>query len=213
MKLSKAYTRTAYFVVVTSPTATDPSQPGLASCYAGPVAAGAGCIIPVTFAPVAGRVLSGNYTDTLAIMATVQPAAPSAPAAVAVTIKGVPLSATDIPWVSYSIPGGSSVATAAPVGLSAAAGNRATQAITLTNETDATLTPVTDTLGGSSVFTVANGCSVLLGPGAPCTVTVTFAPPRGAAAGTLYTGALTITDGFSGTTYYYSLTGTIPAAD
>jgi hypothetical protein len=181
---------------------SDPTIAG--SCFAGPVAANGGtCIIPVQFKPVAGKATTpatGAYADTLTVKATILPA--GATLAVAVPIAGVPLSANDIQQITYTVPTGFGTFPATGPGKSSTA-----QVITILNNTDQTVSGITAS-SNLAVFSVTNGCATAPLAGKTCTVSVELKVPTGTAAGTNYSGTLTVTDPLNGASTY-TLTGSV----
>lgn len=145
------------------------------------VANGASCTMNVTFTPNA----TGAFSSTLEITDS----ASNSPQAVSVTgtgVTAVTLSKTSLSFGTVFI------------GSSATA-----PAITLTNNQSVALTGISISVNSSS-FSQVNTCGTSIGPGAKCTITVTFSPKS---AGAL-TGAVTISDSGSNSPQSISLKGT-----
>lgn len=146
----------------------------------GSVGAGGSCTINVRFTPSA----SGTRTATL----DVTDDANNSPQSVSLTGTGqapVTLSATSISFGNVLV--GSS-ATAAPV--------------TLTNNQSVSLTGINISVTGAG-FSQVNTCGTSIGPGAQCTITVTFAPQSTGS----QTGTVTISDSASNSPQTISLKG------
>jgi hypothetical protein len=144
------------------------------------VANGGSCTINVTFTPNA----TGAFSSTLEITDS----ASDSPQAVSVSGTGVvavSLSATSVSFGTVFV--GSS-STASPV--------------TLTNNQSVPLTNISISVNSSS-FSQVDTCGTSIGPGAQCTITVTFSPKS---AGAL-TGTVTISDSGGGASQI-SLKGT-----
>jgi hypothetical protein len=75
--------------------------------------------------------------------------------------------------------------------------------VTLTNNQSVSLTNISVSVAGAG-FSQVNTCGTSIGPGAKCTITVTFAPKTSGAV----TGAVTITDNASNSPQSISLKGT-----
>jgi hypothetical protein len=145
------------------------------------VASGGSCVINVTFTPSA----SGARTATL----NVTDDAGNSPQTVSISGTGqvpVTLSTTSLSFGTVLI---GSKATAAPV--------------TLTNNQSVSLTNISISVAGAG-FSQVNTCGTGIGPGAKCTITVTFTPKTSGAV----TGAVTITDSASNSPQSISLKGT-----
>ncbi|HEY1658702.1 MAG TPA: choice-of-anchor D domain-containing protein [Candidatus Sulfotelmatobacter sp.] len=144
------------------------------------VANGASCTLNVTFTPNA----TGAFSSTLEITDS----ASNSPQAVSVAgtgVTAVTLSRTSLSFGTVFI--GSSVT--AP-------------AITLTNNQSVALTGISISVNSSS-YSQVNTCGTSIGPGAKCTITVTFSPKS---AGAL-TGTVTISDSGSNSPQSISLQG------
>ncbi len=212
LAVSAAAPSTAYFTVATDKTNT---------CFgtgASATPAGGSCVIPMTFSPVGGGAATDTYSAKLVITATVTPAAAGS-TAVPVAIAAVSLTATDIPWISYT-PAPSTRTT--PVTLTFAGGGTttpATQTITVVNNSDKGLamapffSGVTATPGAVAYpFAIlSNTCKGRTGgPGQTCTITITSTLLTGGTA----SGALTINDGITpSVSYLLSATNTANASD
>jgi FG-GAP-like repeat/Abnormal spindle-like microcephaly-assoc'd, ASPM-SPD-2-Hydin/FG-GAP repeat len=144
------------------------------------VAAGASCVISITFTPTA----PGTRTGTI----TINDNAPGSPQTVSLTGSGV------IPGVTLS-----------PTTLSFRAQFVSTisgpQAVMLTNTGTATL--IITSLAASGDFAQTNTCGSSVAAGASCTISVTFSPTQ---AGTT-TGTIRIKDDATGSPQVVPLTG------
>jgi hypothetical protein len=144
------------------------------------VANGGSCTINVTFTPSS----TGAFSSTLEIADS----ASNSPQTVSVSgtgVTAVTLSSTSLSFGTVFI--GSS-STASPV--------------TLTNNQSISLTNISISVSSPS-FTQVNTCGTSIGPGAKCTITVTFSPKS---AGAL-TGAVSISDSGSNSPQSISLKG------
>jgi len=144
------------------------------------VANGASCTINVTFTPNA----TGAFSSTLEITDS----ATNSPQAVTVSGTGVTAVTLSTSSISYGTVFVGSSSTATPV--------------TLTNNQTVSLTNISIAVNSTS-FSQVNTCGTSIGPGAQCTITVTFSPQ---AAGAL-TGAVTISDSGSNSPQTISLKG------
>jgi hypothetical protein len=144
------------------------------------VGAGGSCTVSVTFDPAA----SGARSATLNVIDN----ASNSPQTVGLTGTGiapVTLSATSLSFGTILV------------------GNSATaHPVTLTNNQNVNLTNINISVTGAA-FSQVNTCGTSIGPGAKCTITVTFAPKTSGA----QTGAITITDSASNSPQSISLKG------
>ena len=151
------------------------------------VAAGASCIITVTFKPTAAGALSASLhvTDN----------AYGSPQAVAFAGTG----AAAAPAVSLS-------ASALTFGSTIVGSSNTAPAVTLTNTGSGplTITGIAITGTNATSFSETNTCGTSVAKGASCSITITFKPT---AAGTL-TASLGITDNAAGSPQKLTLTGT-----
>ena len=151
------------------------------------VAAGASCVITVTFKPT----VAGSLTGSLHVTDN----AYGSPQAVALAGTG----AAAAPVVKLS-------ASALTFGSTLVGSSNSAPAITLTNTGSGTLTISSIAITGTNAtsFSENNTCGTSVAKGASCTITITFKPTE---AGTL-TAALGITDNAAGSPQKLTLTGT-----
>jgi subtilase family serine protease len=151
------------------------------------VAAGASCVITVTFKPVAAGALSASLhiTDN----------AFGSPQAVALAGTG----AAAAPTVTLS-------ASALTFGSTTVGSSNTAPAITLTNSGTGALTITSIAITGTNAtsFSATNTCGTSVAKGASCSITITFKPT---AAGTL-TASLGVTDNATGSPQKVTLSGT-----
>jgi len=201
MTVGTATVTTKYFTVIMNPGVSGITNP----CQGkGQIGSGHNCQIEVLFKPVAGESAGTTpgytYSDTLTIPATSKNNIDG-------TVTHLPslqvaLNANDIPWVEYAT-------TYNPLTFTATHGHTsAAQIITVTNETDSSLT-----IGASITPPFAVGsnstCNSAMLSGGSCKIYVVFAPPSNAppSNGNPDLGTLSISDGLTNPTF--SLKGTV----
>jgi hypothetical protein len=203
----------AYFAPITDPTATDPTQPALLSCFNGSVAAGGSCIIPVQFKPKAGMATNdtaGTYQATLTITTTVAPA--NGASAVTETAQAT-LLATDIQSITYNPAFGFTLT------FTGTAGTAVPSTIAVFNNSDSGMSLSTPSVSNVSTnytsttnpFAVSTTCSGTTGAaGKTCAITVkaTVTKSKPTAGSNTATGTITFTDPSSGQQVSYTLNAT-----
>lgn len=163
------------------------------TCVAGAsLAAGASCVVAVTFHPTA----TGAATGTL----TITDSAPGSPHVIALSGTG----ATPAPAVTLLDSAGA-VATSLTFPTESVSGHSPAQAVTVENTGSAALN-ITK-IASTGDYTEVSDCGTSLSAGAKCTVGVTFAPTGSGARA----GSLTVTDNATGSPQTVTLNGTANA--
>ena len=172
----------------------NPSDFSLTNGCGTTLAAGANCVLNVSFTPGA----AGNFSAIV----TVADNAAGSPQTATLSGTGTAVAAPQAVLAPTSIGFGSEV-----IGTASTA-----QIITLSNPGNATLNISSIALGGANpaVFGLTNGCGATLAAGANCSLSVAFAP---SSAG-VFSANLTVTDNASNSTQVATLsgTGTVPPA-
>jgi polygalacturonase len=177
--------------------ATDGTNTCLQVTAANPLTQGMSCNLTVIFTPLPDKGGAGGaYSGTLTVSAKGQGLTTD-------TLTPVPvqLTAQDIAWVNYTPAAGA-------LNFPGTGGAKVTDKITVTNNTDGTITLNPGLSGVSATpasvttpFTVTNGCSASVAAGASCTISVASKLPVGGAA----SGTLSFTDPVTGSKVFYTL--------
>jgi hypothetical protein len=174
---------------VTGANAADFTESGTTcSTTGGTIAAGASCMINVTFTPASAGSFIGGIT--------IGDNATGSPQTVPVSGTGTPAPAPQAVLTPSSLSFPSTT-----VGATSAA-----QTLTLSNSGNASLSISSITVTGTNTadFAKTTTCSALLAAGSTCTISVTFTPASAAS----FTAAITVTDNATGSPQTTSLSGT-----